>query len=823
MNNHYKLLVIIFLTTFLLLGNFSVTSAAFNKQINIQGRLTDSFGSVVADGTYNMRFKLYATSTGGTALWTETCTSTNRVTIASGLFSHYLGSMTSLSDFDFNQTLWLGVEIGGTGDSPIWDGEMTPRKKLGAVPASFESDKLDGLDSSQFLRSDAADTMNASSSDTLLTVQQDGSGNILDLRTAVSSKFIVDNNGNVGIGTTTPSAKLQVQDGSVLFSGATGTTPISGGGTRLMWIPSKYAFRAGYVESTEWDDENIGNYSIAMGYSTVAGGIGSTAMGGETFTEGAYSTAMGNMTYAGGIGSTAMGFGTGAIGDYSTAIGWGIGAVGDFSVAIGLDGSIEPGTVFVSQENTMAIMGGKLGIGTVGPTSLLEISADDANPTLTITNASTTADYNPTLAFRKGTSDKWKIYLDDADGDKLKIATGTADIMTMLESGRVGIGTSTPVGDAVLTVTGGTTGVYGYGVGTSGLWTGMAHGYLGKVDKDNTVAYGVYGLAVEDESFPSSAYGVYGEGMTAGIYGKGGTGVGGVGLAGKFEGELRIQGTSTTPLFNVMTSSTASALYVSNIGSVGIGTTTPQAKLQVAGHIYPDDTTGTLYNLGSATYKWANLYAATTTVGDIVFSNEFRIVEAISSPDSLIFLNQNKERIAELDETGNLWVRKLTVEENTDGQILNLSSGELKTGLASLGLIISENGSLEVQRLKTQELCVGEICINESQLRILLNNAGIISSNPAAPTEGTRDEEKIDEDCDCGIAACDASKNLTGECQNTCIDGICQTCIPICICIDGFVDCDGDGSGTDVNGCETQGQCLIPDADPDMANTTEEE
>ena len=60
--------------------------------------------------------------------------------------------------------------------------------------------------------------------------------------------------------------------------------------------------------------------------------------------------------------------------------------------------------------------------------------------------------------------------------------------------------------------------------------------------------------------------------------------------------------------------------------------------------------------------------------------------------------------------------------------------------------------------------------------------------------------EEIDEDCDCGITSCDVGK-LTVECQNTCIDGVCQSCVPTCVCSDGFYDCDND------NTCETQEEC----------------
>ena len=65
------------------------TSAAINKQINYQGKLTTSAGVAVADGTYNMEFVLYYDPTLGGAhiLWTETRTTTDKVQVTSGLFS----------------------------------------------------------------------------------------------------------------------------------------------------------------------------------------------------------------------------------------------------------------------------------------------------------------------------------------------------------------------------------------------------------------------------------------------------------------------------------------------------------------------------------------------------------------------------------------------------------------------------------------------------------------------------------------------------------------------------------------------------------------
>gem|GEM_PF-2167777 len=91
--------------------------------------------------------------------------------------------------------------------------------------------------------------------------------------------YLAPNQGNVGIGTNAPDAKLEVTNGAVLFSGTTGSTPISGTGSRMMWTPDKSAFRAGFVNGGQWDAANIGDYSAAFGHSTEATGTASTAMG----------------------------------------------------------------------------------------------------------------------------------------------------------------------------------------------------------------------------------------------------------------------------------------------------------------------------------------------------------------------------------------------------------------------------------------------------------------------------------------------------------------------------------------------------------------
>ncbi|KXJ99763.1 MAG: hypothetical protein UZ19_OD1000261 [Parcubacteria bacterium OLB19] len=211
---------IAFALSFVLMPIFA--HADFNQEINYQGKLTDSSGLAVSDGTYNMYFWLVASSTAAssTSVWSEVRTGVDKVQVTNGLFSVMLGEVTSLSGVDFNQTLYLGVEIGGTGSSPTWDGEMSPRKVLGAVPASFVAESANtfaGLATTSFLRADEIDTMQATSSSALLTLIQNGAGKIMSLFSGVTEMFTVLNNGNVGIATTTPSHKLTV-------SGATNIT-----------------------------------------------------------------------------------------------------------------------------------------------------------------------------------------------------------------------------------------------------------------------------------------------------------------------------------------------------------------------------------------------------------------------------------------------------------------------------------------------------------------------------------------------------------------------------------------------------------------------
>ncbi|MBI2415522.1 MAG: hypothetical protein HYV33_02550 [Candidatus Kerfeldbacteria bacterium] len=161
--------------------------------------------------------------------------------------------------------------------------------------------------------------------------------------------------GNVGIGTTSPSAGLQVTDNDgALFTGSinNGSIPTTGAGIRMMWYSAKAAFRVGNATATEWDMSNIGYYSVATGYATKASGTSSLAMGDNNTATGDYSAAFGAYSDATGQGSLATGYSTSADGSYSAAFNRNTDVDGNYATAFGYNTTAESyGSVVLGRYN----------------------------------------------------------------------------------------------------------------------------------------------------------------------------------------------------------------------------------------------------------------------------------------------------------------------------------------------------------------------------------------------------------------------------------------------------------------------------------------
>jgi len=192
-------------------------SAAINDQLNFQGRLRNSSQAITPDGDYHLRFKIYSGGDGNlgggdeTLDWTETYTTGDLVRVENGYFNVQLGSLTSLSSVDFNNsTLWLSIEVGGSAGSATWDGEMDPFIRLTATPYAFNSDQLDGLDSSDFAQLAPSSAQSVNSANAALNINQTGSGGLLNLSNASTGFFQIDNDGVVAVNSSSSASSVVI-------------------------------------------------------------------------------------------------------------------------------------------------------------------------------------------------------------------------------------------------------------------------------------------------------------------------------------------------------------------------------------------------------------------------------------------------------------------------------------------------------------------------------------------------------------------------------------------------------------------------------------
>lgn len=146
-------------------------ATGINSQLSFSGKVVKSDGTNIADGTYNMEFKIYQDGTGtsgggGTLKWTEDrlIGGSGGVTISSGTFTVNLGSVNTTlgTAVDFNQnTLWLSMQVGNASGCTITttfqancggDGEMSPYIRLTAAPYALNAGLLNGIAASSFVQ-----------------------------------------------------------------------------------------------------------------------------------------------------------------------------------------------------------------------------------------------------------------------------------------------------------------------------------------------------------------------------------------------------------------------------------------------------------------------------------------------------------------------------------------------------------------------------------------------------------------------------------------------------------------------------------------------
>ena len=134
--------------------------------VTVQGVIRDNESSSIPDGDYTITFKLYSSESGGSASWTEEQT----LTVVNGVYGVELGTAESLTSLDWGTQFWLEI-ASITGASFSTNEALSPRTRMTMTPYAIM----------------------AGMSGTTNVMPQDG---------------------NVGIGTTSPSFKLDVQPSS---------------------------------------------------------------------------------------------------------------------------------------------------------------------------------------------------------------------------------------------------------------------------------------------------------------------------------------------------------------------------------------------------------------------------------------------------------------------------------------------------------------------------------------------------------------------------------------------------------------------------------
>jgi len=214
--------------------------------INYQGRITGINGTSVANGKYNVRFKIYTAAIGGSPVWSETWdTTTQQVTMTGGLFSVPLGThVTMTGSVNFNtDNIYLQIEFDDDNNNTYTE-IFTPRRRFGSVPYAHNANMLDGLDSTKFVRKDQPETLSGT-----LTIKPNVSS-VLALKaigtlsgTAIHADQDLSASGNI------------IAEGTISGSSLYAGTSIRGGGltdcdaasSRLLWDATTGRFSCGTI------------------------------------------------------------------------------------------------------------------------------------------------------------------------------------------------------------------------------------------------------------------------------------------------------------------------------------------------------------------------------------------------------------------------------------------------------------------------------------------------------------------------------------------------------------------------------------------------
>jgi len=115
-----------------------VDAVAIPRLISYQGRVTDTAGRPLPNGTYAVTFSIFDSDTGGVQYWTEL----QNVETHSGLFNCLLGSVTPIDYLPQGGDCWLEMQVH---PDPV----MTPRVRIVSAAYAYMADVANKADSAR--------------------------------------------------------------------------------------------------------------------------------------------------------------------------------------------------------------------------------------------------------------------------------------------------------------------------------------------------------------------------------------------------------------------------------------------------------------------------------------------------------------------------------------------------------------------------------------------------------------------------------------------------------------------------------------------------
>jgi len=256
---------------FIIIGLMIFAGFIYADTFSMQGVLRDPLGKTVADGAYQLTFRIYEQETGGSAIWSETQAD---VQVGHGVFGAELGIIASLDAVPFDAAYWVGVSIE--------DGiEIEPRFKMNRVPSAmsvYGSDKIIPAVGNMGIGTQAPQAalhikIADATADQLLIEGADG-----------SAYLKVAGDGKMGINLENPEQTLDIdgylkmRSGGIMFAdGSTLSSAAMGGSADSVSNPDTVLI------SADSDGDGSGTIDLIIGSTTKmqVGNDGNTAFSGD--------------------------------------------------------------------------------------------------------------------------------------------------------------------------------------------------------------------------------------------------------------------------------------------------------------------------------------------------------------------------------------------------------------------------------------------------------------------------------------------------------------------------------------------------------------